>query len=49
LAARIHEAAAPGILRVGIDGVDGAGKTSLADKKWLPNRAGGKGKSRRSV
>ena len=32
LAVRIGEAAGPGILRVGIDGVDGAGKTTLADR-----------------
>jgi uridine kinase len=32
LAVRIRERAAPGILRVGIDGVDGAGKTTFADR-----------------
>lgn len=32
LADRIADRVGPGILRVGIDGVDGAGKTTLADK-----------------
>lgn len=32
LAVRIGEAAGSGILRVGIDGVDGAGKTTLAER-----------------
>ena len=41
LAARIGEAAGAGILRVAIDGVDGAGKTTLADRLGQVLEAGG--------
>lgn len=32
LADRVADRLGPGILKVGIDGVDGAGKTTLADR-----------------
>ena len=49
LAARLSRSATRGVLRVAIDGVDGAGKTHLADELAAPLEASGRSTIRASV